>query len=80
MLSLPVPRFLHDNSTIPATLVGLVAHVLVSLITPPSKCGFEEVAEKLSRERESIEGTSHEPTSAPDTPDGNINQPELERH
>jgi len=69
MLSLPVPRFLHDNSTIPATLVGLVAHVLISLITPPSKCGFEQIAEKLSRERESIEGSSHEPTCATPQPD-----------
>jgi SSS family solute:Na+ symporter len=64
MLFLPVPAALHDNPTIPATLVGLVAHVLVSLITPASKCEFEQVAEKLSKERESIEGVSHETSSA----------------
>jgi hypothetical protein len=49
-------------------------------MTPPSKCGFERVAEKLSRERESIEGASHETISATTTSDHNFKQPELERH
>jgi SSS family solute:Na+ symporter len=60
MMFLPVPAVLHDNSTIPATLVGLVAHLIVSLTTPASKSRFEDVAEALSRERESIEGVSPE--------------------
>jgi SSS family solute:Na+ symporter len=64
MIFLPVPAVLHDNSTIPATLVGLVAHVFVSLITPASKLRFEQVAETLSRERESIEGVSQEASPA----------------
>jgi solute:Na+ symporter, SSS family len=44
------------NGTIPATLAGLLAHVVVSLLSPPPQHTFDEVAEALSREREAIEG------------------------
>jgi SSS family solute:Na+ symporter len=47
-----------ENPTIPATVVGLIAHIVVSRLTPPSQRSFEEVAEALSRERQAIEGAS----------------------
>jgi SSS family solute:Na+ symporter len=46
------------NPTIPAASVGLVAHVVVSLLTPRTRRSIEEVAETLGRERQSIEGAS----------------------
>jgi SSS family solute:Na+ symporter len=46
------------NPTIPAASAGLVAHVVVSLLTPGSKRSIEEIAEVLNQERQSIEGTS----------------------
>lgn len=51
-----------DNSMLPAAVAGTAALVIVSLMTPPRRRSFEEVAEALSRERENIEGgPSHEP-------------------
>jgi SSS family solute:Na+ symporter len=44
------------DATIPATLAGVVAHLIISWATPPKQRSFEEVAEALSREREAIEG------------------------
>jgi SSS family solute:Na+ symporter len=57
----------HDNPTIPAALVGLIAHVVVSLMTPPSQHTFEEAAEAMSREREAIEGVPAESAAEPAT-------------
>lgn len=45
----------HDP-TIPATLMGLVAQVVVSLLTPRQTLGFDAVALTMKREREAIEG------------------------
>jgi SSS family solute:Na+ symporter len=44
------------NSTIPASLAGLLAEVVVSLLTPPKRLGFEEIAQAMKTERNSIEG------------------------
>jgi SSS family solute:Na+ symporter len=44
------------NPTIPATLVGLAAQVVVSLLTPPRKHSFEDIAQKMKLERQAIEG------------------------
>ena len=69
MIFLQVPTVLHDNPTIPATVVGLMAHIFVSVITPASKSRFEQVAEALSRERESIEGAQDtKPSNTPGEP------------
>lgn len=57
-----VPAFLsfwHDP-TIPATLVGLFAQVIVSLVTAPQTRTFGEIALAMQKERESIEGGSHD--------------------
>jgi len=47
-----------DNPTIPAAAVGLLAHVIVSLLTPGTRRTVEEVAELLNHERQSLEGAS----------------------
>src|SRR5262249_13407578 len=54
--SVPAIKTHLGDATIPATLAGVLAHVIVSLLFPPPKRSFEEVAEALSREREAIEG------------------------
>jgi len=41
---------------IPATLAGLIAEVVVSLLTPPNKRSFQEVAAAMTRERLAIDG------------------------
>jgi len=53
---LPVSRQIHENAIIPATVAGLLAHLLVSGLTPASARRFEEVAVILDRERQAIEG------------------------
>jgi solute:Na+ symporter, SSS family len=50
-------KFWHDP-TIPATLVGLLAQIVVSLLTAPQKRSFEEVAQAMKQERQAIEGAS----------------------
>jgi SSS family solute:Na+ symporter len=40
---------------IPATLAGLVAHVVVSLMTPANKLGFEEVTSVMMKQRRAID-------------------------
>ena len=56
---IPINAALHANPVIPATSVGLLSHVLVSLITPRRQHSFDEVAEVLSRERSAIEHDPH---------------------
>ena len=56
-----------NNPTLPATLAGAVALVGVSLFTPPRRFAFAEVAERMARERQSIEGSlphGHEAAAA----------------
>lgn len=55
------------NPTITATLAGSVVHFVVSLLTPPPKHNFEEIAESMIQEREHIEGKHR----------GKIDHPEL---
>lgn len=55
--------FWHDP-TLPATAVGLLAQVVVSLMTAPQKRSFEEIAQAMKQERQAIEGElSDEPKS-----------------
>jgi SSS family solute:Na+ symporter len=65
LMSLPTATAFRENPTIPATAVGLIAHVAVSLFTKPPQRSFEEVAEALSRERQAIEGASPDQAAAP---------------
>lgn len=54
--------------TIPASIAGVAAHVIVSLMTPPQQKSVEEVAEMLAQERSAIEEamshTGHAPEPA----------------
>jgi SSS family solute:Na+ symporter len=60
----PVHLSFLNNAVIP-TLVGAVVHITVSLFTPTTTPGFEEVAKILHDERSKIEGGTHtEATSA----------------
>jgi SSS family solute:Na+ symporter len=56
VMSIPSQAKFWGNSTIPAAAAGLLAHILVSRLTPPRTRSFEEVAEIVSRERQAIEG------------------------
>lgn len=47
---------LRDNPTLPATLAGLAAQVIVSLMTPPNRRSFAQVAEEMTRQRQAVEG------------------------
>jgi SSS family solute:Na+ symporter len=57
MLTPPWAKF-WGNPTIPAAAMGLLAQIVVSLLTPGIRRSVEEVAEVLGRERQSIEGAS----------------------
>jgi solute:Na+ symporter, SSS family len=56
VLFIPSQAQLWNNPTIPATLAGVIVHIVVSLLTPKAKRSLEEVAEAFSRERQTIEG------------------------
>ncbi len=64
LMFFPATEKFRDNPTIPATVVGLLAHLVVSRFTAPSRRGFEEVAQALAQEREVIEGPSPAPSGA----------------
>jgi hypothetical protein len=57
-MAVPAVKQNLGDGTIPATLAGLLAHIIVSSITPRPQHSFEEVAEALSRERQAIEEPS----------------------
>jgi SSS family solute:Na+ symporter len=44
-----------DNPIIPATVAGLIAQVVVSVLTPPNTRRFEDLVEAMKRERQAIE-------------------------
>jgi SSS family solute:Na+ symporter len=61
---------LQTDPTIPATIVGFIAHVVVSLLTPQRQHSFQAVADAMSRERslvekETVHGMAHEETDKP---------------
>jgi solute:Na+ symporter, SSS family len=45
-----------NNPIIPATVAGVIAQVVGSLLTPPNTRGFGEIAETMKHERQNIEG------------------------
>jgi SSS family solute:Na+ symporter len=59
VMALPSQAKFWGNPTIPATLAGLFAQILVSYFTPPRKRGFEEIALAMKSERQAIEGDAH---------------------
>jgi SSS family solute:Na+ symporter len=58
LMFLPAAAMFRENPIIPATIVGLLAHIVVSRRTSPSRRAFEQVAQELDRERQAIEGPS----------------------
>jgi SSS family solute:Na+ symporter len=66
----PALAKLRVDSTIPATVVGIVALVIVSLMTDARRRSFDEVAEAMKHERQAIEGLPHDlaPDLAPAQP------------
>lgn len=61
VLFIPSQARLWNNPTIPATLAGVLAQVVVSLLTPRTQRSLEEVAAAFNRERHTIEGHFAEP-------------------
>ncbi len=59
-----------NNAVIP-TLVGVVVHIIVSLLTPPTTPSFEQVADMMRTERSAVEEESYsQPETAPAPLDG----------
>jgi SSS family solute:Na+ symporter len=57
VVSLLVMKFWQGMDPIlPATVAGIIVQIVVSLLTPPKKLSFEQVADKMTSERQSIEG------------------------
>ena len=56
VMLIPSQAKFWGNPTIPATLAGLLAHFVVSSLTPPRQRSFEEIAEAMKSERQAIEG------------------------
>jgi hypothetical protein len=59
------PRTRELGFLIPAAIVGLLAHIVVSRLTPPSRRTFEQIAGEMGQDRQAIEG----PPVATPTPD-----------
>jgi SSS family solute:Na+ symporter len=67
VMLIPAQAKFWNNPTIPATVAGLIAHVVVSRLTPPAQRSFQETAQAMSRERQAIEGESPAEPAVPAT-------------
>lgn len=56
VMFIPSQARFWGNPTIPATVIGLLAHLIVSSLTRPSEHTFDAIAEALHHERQAIEG------------------------
>ena len=56
LMVIPAQARFWDNPIIPATVAGVIAQVVVSLLTPPNTRSFAEIAEAMKHERQHIEG------------------------
>lgn len=56
VMFVPSQTALWGEPGIPACIGGLVAHVVVSLMTPPPSHAFDDIVQAMRRERQSIEG------------------------
>ncbi|HWX23210.1 MAG TPA: sodium:solute symporter family protein [Candidatus Binatia bacterium] len=68
VMAIPSQAKMWGNPTIPAAVVGLLAQVVVSALTPQRQRGFEEVAQAMKRERQAIEGELPEELAVPAGP------------
>jgi solute:Na+ symporter, SSS family len=55
MMVIPSHNVIWNNPIIPATIAGIIAQIAVSLLTPPSSHGFEEIAVTMKNQRDAIE-------------------------
>jgi SSS family solute:Na+ symporter len=58
VINIPAWTQFWGYPAIPAVLAGLLAHIIVSLLSAPDRRRFAEIAAAMSREREKIEGRS----------------------
>jgi len=57
VVSLTVMRFWKDiDPILPATVIGIAVQIVVSLLTPPKRHSFDEVAAMMASQRQGIEG------------------------
>jgi SSS family solute:Na+ symporter len=56
VMFIPSQAELWKQPGVPAAVAGLLAHVVVSLLTPPQQHSFDEIVQAMQRERQSIEG------------------------
>jgi SSS family solute:Na+ symporter len=56
VMFIPSQAKFWGNPTIPATVAGLIAQIVVSRLTPPAQRSFDQVAQAMKIERQSIEG------------------------
>ncbi|MHB8336269.1 MAG: sodium:solute symporter family protein [Ignavibacteriaceae bacterium] len=55
LMFLPIHNVITDDPVIPATIAGVLAFIVVSLVTPAKQRSFEEIAETMKIERQNIE-------------------------
>jgi SSS family solute:Na+ symporter len=58
VMYIPAQAKFWGDPTIPAVAAGLLAQIIVSLLTAPARLAFAEVAEAMDRERSAIESGS----------------------
>jgi SSS family solute:Na+ symporter len=58
VMYIPAQAKFWGNATIPAVAAGLLAQIIVSLLTAPARISFAEVVEAMDRERSAIESGS----------------------
>jgi SSS family solute:Na+ symporter len=62
VVSLSVMKYM--DPILPATAAGVVVQIVVSLLTPPKKFSFDEVAATMAIQRQGIEGKLPQETTA----------------
>ena len=65
VVSLVVMKFWKSiDPILPATVIGVLVQIVVSLLTPPKRLSFDEVAAAMARQRQDIEGKMPGETAA----------------
>lgn len=58
VMLIPSQAKLWNDPVIPATAIGLLVQVIVTLLTPPKTVSFEQVAADMARQRQTIDSPS----------------------